>query len=211
MKRFFVFTVLLLGSFSNAAFSHPTSYKGALGVMTWNQPWLSDYWVTYSFRSDMALAARYMCMEMPEGRLEVYMPQFDILAKRWNEKDYQGNIYGYAGIGGAKMNAEKGTSVLGGIEADVESRSLFALGKIELMRPSMGEIFRHYEIKLGVAPYEAEFSEIASWFMIQYQYHPTLLKKQAITPLVRFFYRNVLWETGVSLDGDYQLNLMFHF
>lgn len=210
MKRFLL-SLILMCPFSSTAFSHPTSYKGALGVMSWNQPWLSDYWVTYSFRSDMALAARYMRMEMPGGRFEVYMPQFDILAKRWNEKEFQGNIYGYAGIGGAQIRSEKGSAILGGIEADIESRSLFALGKIELMRPTVGEIFRHYEIKLGVAPYEAEFNEIASWFMVQYQHHPILLKKQAITPLVRFFYRNVLWETGVSLDGDYQLNLMFHF
>lgn len=210
MKIFFVF-LIFINTFSNHLFAHPTSYQGATGVMSWNQPWLSDYWVTYSFRPDMAFAARYMRMEMPEGRMETYLPQYDVLFKRWNEKEYQANIYGYGGLGAAQMKDDKGSAWIGGIEADAESRSLFIMGKAELMRPNIGQKFDRYELKLGIAPYEAEFKELASWLMIQYQYHPALIKKQALTPLARFFYRNVLWETGVSLDGDYQLNLMFHF
>lgn len=193
------------------AWAHPVSYQGAVGVMTWNQPWLSDYWTTYSFRPDMAIAARYMRMEMPEGRFDVYFPQYDLLLKRWNKKEYQANIYAYGGFGGAKINDQKGTASLGGLEVDAESTRLFIMGKAEWMRPTVGSNFDHYEFRLGIAPYEAEFNEIASWFMIQYQYHPSLTKHYALTPMVRFFYKNVLWETGVSLDGDSMLNLMFHF
>ena len=30
---------------SGEAVAHPVSYKHALGVMSWNQPFLSDYWL----------------------------------------------------------------------------------------------------------------------------------------------------------------------
>jgi hypothetical protein len=98
-----------------------------------------------------------------------------------------------------------------GVEADAESRSLFILGKVESMLPARAPDFHHVELRVGAAPYEAEFEELASWLMIQAQYHPALGRDYAVTPLARFFYKNVLWETGVSLDGDWMLNFMFHF
>ena len=209
MIRIFIFVMSMAHTFS--LFAHPTSYKGSFALMTYSQTWLKDYWMTYSFRSDMALAARYMRMEMPEGRMETYLPQLDVLVKRWNEKDFQANIYGYAGAGLMRFASTNGSAILGAVETDVESRKYFALGKVEWMRPSDGPILRQYVLKLGIAPYEAEFNELASWFMIQYQFHSALLRKRALTPLIRLFYRNVLWETGMSLDGDLMVNLMFHF
>ena len=191
--------------------AHPVSYKGALGVMTWSQPWLSDYWVTYSFEPNLAIAARIMRMDMNEGKLKVYLPQADYLVKRWNEKNFQANIYSYIGGGLVTLNGKNGSAGIAGIEADAESRSLFAEVKSEWMRTSFGSSFDHYEIRVGFAPYEAEFNEIASWLMIQYQHHQQLLRQNAVTPLGRFFYRNVLFEVGMSLDGDSMVNLMFHF
>ena len=67
------------------------------------------------------------------------------------------------------------------------------------------------EARIGVAPYEAEFNEIASWLMLQYQYHPMLTRKYALTPLIRLFYKSVLFESAVSTEGDWMLNFMFHF
>ena len=58
---------------------------------------------------------------------------------------------------------------------------------------------------------KAEFNEVASWFMIQYQRHPMLVKEDVVTPLVRLFYKSFLFEGGVSTDGDWMMNFMFHF
>lgn len=91
-----IFLSILFGSVT--AFAHPVSYKGAIGVMTWNQPFLSDYWLTYSLLPNAAIAARSMRMEMPEGTYLVYFPQVDFLAKRWNNPNSQANIYTYGGI-----------------------------------------------------------------------------------------------------------------
>jgi hypothetical protein len=206
-------SLALLGALllATPAQAHPVAYQGATGVMTWNQPFLADHWVTYSFRPDLAIAARSMRMQMDEGDFRLYIPQLDYLVKRWNELESQANIYVYGGFGGSTLNSRTGTAGMFGIEADAESRSLFILGKYEGMLSSLAQDFHHAEFRLGAAPYEAEYDEIAAWFMIQLQYHPALAQGYAITPLARLFYKNVLWEVGSSLDGEWMLNFMFHF
>jgi hypothetical protein len=198
-------------SAATPAFAHPVSYQEAIAVMAWNQPFLTDLWTTYSFRPDMAIAARYMRMEMPEGTMRYALPQYDLLVKRWNEKEYQANIYGFGGFGRTDFRGQIGTAWIGGTEVDAESRTYFISAKAEWMRPNQGPRFDHYEFRVGIAPYEAEFNEIAAWLMLQVQYHPALVRRQVVTPLARFFYKNVLWEIGMSLDGDSMTNLMFHF
>ena len=82
--------------------------------------------------------------------------------------------------------------------------------KAEQMTPTIGSEFSHIEARVGIAPYEAEYNEVASWFMVQAQWHSSLTRHVAVTPLARFYYKSVLWETGVSTDGDWMLNFMFH-
>ena len=210
MKRFAVL-LLLLNVLAFEAEAHPVAFQGALGVMVWNQPFLTDDWITYSFRSDAAIAARLMRFDTPQGRSQFYAPQFDYLVKRWNETESQANIYVYGSYGAIRFQDQTSGAGLGGLEADVESRKYFGSLKFEKMWTHLGPDFYHAEARLGVAPYEAEFNEIASWLMLQYQYNPTLLKKVSVTPLVRLFYKSLLLETGVSTDGDWMINFMFHF
>jgi hypothetical protein len=203
---------LAIGFAASAAQAHPVSYQGATGIMTWNQPFMSDHWITYSFRPDMAIAGRFMRMNMEGGEEFNYSGlQLDYLLKRWNGHDYQANVYLYGGGGFAHFDDDNGGAYFGGFEADAEDRKYFALIKAEYMKPTIGEEFGHVEARLGVAPYEAEYDEMASWFMVQAQWHPTLAKEFVLTPLARMFYKSFLLETGVSLDGDWMMNFMFHF
>src|SRR6185369_132339 len=115
------------------SWGHPVTYKDNVAVMSWNQPFLYDLWVTYSFRSDMALAARVMRMDMPEGNTFFYAPQFDWLVKRWNGDDFQANIYTYGAFGGVNFNGRNGIGGLAGIEADAETRRWYVMSKWESM------------------------------------------------------------------------------
>lgn len=204
-----IFSLSLL--FCAQVYAHPVSYKDAVGVMTWNQPFMSDHWVTYSFQPNMAIAGRFMRMEMPDGRLKYSGLQLDYLLKRWNGDDHQANIYVYGGAGSVDFSGKNGAGYFGGFEADVENRKYFALIKAESMQTDIADDFNHVEGRLGIAPYEAQYNEMATWFMVQAQWHPTLRKKFVVTPLARIFYRSFLVESGVSLDGDWMMNFMFHF
>ncbi|MGZ6469372.1 MAG: hypothetical protein ACXWQJ_18870, partial [Bdellovibrionota bacterium] len=141
-------------------------------------------------------------------------PQLDYLVKRWNEEHLQANIYAYGSYGVATMDSKNAKGAgLAGVETDAESRKYYASAKYEKMWGGKGAGRDFYQAsgRIGIAPYEAEFNEIASWLMIQYQYHPLAVKDHSVTPLVRLFYKSVMVEAGVSTSADWMLNLMFHF
>lgn len=208
MKYIIYLTVML-----NAAvtLAHPVSFKDATAVMTWNQSFMTDNWITYSFHPRMAVAARTMRLEMPEGRMDYYAPQFDFLVKRWNETNSQANIYIYGSYGVANFLNQTDRAFQLGMEVDAESRKHYISVQYDKMWTPIGPDMDIIKARVGIAPYEAEFNEVASWFMIQYQRHPLLLKENVVTPLVRIFYKSFLFEGGVSTDGDWMTNFMFHF
>jgi hypothetical protein len=211
MRTLLPLVMLILILSSRRVGAHPVAYQGAFGVMSWNQTFMTDEWLTYSFKPYAAAAGRAMRFDTTDGRVQFFAPQLDLLVKRWNGTDSQSNIYAYGAFGSMNFRDSNAGAGLAGVEADSESRKLFAMLKYEKMWSSLGPDFYNVQARVGLAPYEAEFSEIASWFMIQYQYHPMLTTKYAVTPLVRVFYKNFLFEAGSSFDGDWMTNFMFHF
>jgi hypothetical protein len=214
MPRRVVFMALLLGAFIvSHASAHPVSYQGALSVMTWNQPYMTDLWTTYSYRWNAALAARYMRMDMEDGsEMKIYLPQADFLLYRKNGRNYQANLYAYGGYGKETMAGESDGVGLLGIEADAENRKYYSAVGFQSILPGLGPNIYQTTARLGVAAYEAEFNELGTWLIAQYQANPQLSLRQDLTPLVRLMYRNVLAEAGVGVThGDWLLNFMVHF
>ena len=85
--------------------------------------------------------------------------------------------------------------------------------------------------RLGMAPYVGGMDELQTWLIVQldarppyyyrseaepldlvaarsYALPPNLLE---VTPLMRFFYKNVLWEMGASIRGQFFTSLMLHY
>lgn len=210
MKRLLCF---LIGAifWPGTIMAHPVIYKDGVALMTWNQPFLNDVWAAYSFRSDMAGVARAMRMKMPKGDAVSGLAQFDYLLQRWNGKGYQANIFPYAAVGGARLNRHAGVAGLLGLEADAESRRWYVSGRWESMFADRLPDFHQGTGRVGIAPYEAEFDQIATWLMVQGEWHPGLTRKWTVTPLLRLFYKQFLIEGGVSIHGDWMANAMVHF
>lgn len=210
--RFFRYAFIALVSLSAGnVYAHPTSYKGGISVMTWNQPFLNDTMLTYTFLRNAAIAARHMKMDMPGDEMQVHMGQLNLLAKRWNNKAYQANIYLFGGVGAQEFQGNKGFATMPGIEADIEDRRLYLSGKFQALLPKFGPNVYQTQVRTGIAAYEAEFDEISAWLIGSFQWEPQLVRQVIVTPMARFFYKNVLWEVGSSIKGDWMLNFMFHF
>ncbi|MBY0385899.1 hypothetical protein K2X05_12140 [bacterium] len=58
MRYILCLTIVL--SYS-VAFAHPVAFKNSTAVMTWNQSFMTDNWISYSFQSNMALTAQITC------------------------------------------------------------------------------------------------------------------------------------------------------
>jgi hypothetical protein len=201
--------VLLMTS---SSFAMSVSWEGSTAVMTNNQPFLTDWLVAYSFRSDMAIAARYMNMTMRDStKMQLYAPQFDYLVRRWNDPFFQANIYASAGFGAEESQGLTSAVSITTLEADIESRVLYAATKFQANIVGRGPDIYQSELRLGVAPYKADYEDLASWLIVSLQSNPQLIRTFSVTPMVRLFYKSVLVEIGASAEGDWMFNSMIHF
>lgn len=179
--------------------------------MIWNQPFLNDVLITYSFARQMAIAARFQRMTLPTGDMYMYVPQLNFLVHRWNFDNAQANIYAYGGFGANHFANNTSWSGLAGTELDAENRRLYISGKFQTFFLKDNEQIYQSQLRVGVAPYLSEFDELSSWFILSVQHEPQLVREWIITPMARFYYKNVLWEFGSSFKGDWMLNFMVHF
>lgn len=177
----------------------------------WNQSFLNDVLVTYSFARQVAFAGRFQRMTLPSGEMYMYVPQIDFLIHYWNFDSARANIYTYGGFGANHFANDTSWAGLVGVEADAESRRLYISGKTQTFFLKNDQRIYQSQLRLGIAPYLSEFNELSSWLIVSVQHEPQLIREWIVTPMVRFYYKNVLWEMGSSFKGDWMLNFMIHF
>ena len=122
------------------------------------------------------------------------------------------------------------------LSADWESRKIYTAGKIAFMGrvKNFTGLEGDFNYRIGFAPYVAGMDALQTWFVVMFQasgFGTTTKKYQknsfydvtfetshyalgfnwGITPLLRFFYKNVLWEIGSNLQNDFYLTLMVHY
>lgn len=204
--------VCLTGLIVPQAFSHPVAFKGAWSFMAFSQKDMLDWQLLYSFERNLSLGVDFIhdTMEGPERYFLI--PRISWLVLRWNEKESQANIYVYAGAGVGKRELDYRTAGEGAIEADWESQKYYVSGKATVVAAKDFETLDVYQFRAGFAPYVGNFDELHSWLIGQVQYIPSSLEESVrVGPVMRFFYRNALWEVGVSARGSWNLNFMVHF
>ncbi len=204
--------ILLLGLFTSVAFAHPVAFQGALGVMAYHAPDMVDWQVAYTVHPKFALGIDYYRDAMEADTKTYYIPRVNFLAHRWNGHDFQANIYLYGGYGVAHAKGSDRGALLVGGEADYETRKVYFSGRATSLFARDLNNSTLYQLRAGIAPYVGDFEGLNSWLILQAQYFPNALQeKLRVGPLLRFFYRNVLWEAGVSSQGTWLFNFMVHF
>lgn len=172
-------------------------------------PDYSNNYVMYSFSNRFALGVDHWRFSQGDQNNEMGLLKLNHLLWRYNGDDSQANVYLHGGVGIEDQEFdEKRTrgSYLYGAEADWETRSLYTSVK-------------HYQFqdiavsqaRIGFSPNKAAFENLQTWFMLQAMHINDVNETVMLTPLVRFFYQNVLWEMGSSTRGDWMLNLMIHY
>ncbi len=210
-----------LGLFRGAAFAvllfatapadaKPISYVGGTMVMVENDETGHTANLDYTF-SPRAAAALYLKRETHGDEFTTVGPQMNLLVKRWNMPDGQGNIFAMTGAGtwiaGGTAHFAAWTTIL----ADYETRRIFTSYEARLMYAQGIEKSVWQRARIGVAPYLANYDELNTWLMIQVDHHPDKTRATAVTPLVRLFYKTYLVEGGVSTRGTVMFNLVHQF
>ena len=206
MKTLITFFVLFL---SFESFAHPVIYKNGWALSSSNMPDYSNNYIMYSFSNRFAVGVDHWRFTKDDQNNEIGLLKLNHLLWRHNGEDSQANIYLHGGFGIEDQEWDqkqtRGNYLLG-VEGDWETRILYTS-------------FKYYQFKdtsvtqgrIGFSPAIADFNSLQTWFMVQGMVIDGLDETVMITPMLRFFYQNVLWEVGSSTRGDWMLNLMVHY
>lgn len=205
MKKLITLLILL----SSAAYAHPVIYQGGWALSSSNMPDYSNNYVMYSYTNRNAVGVDHWRFTQDDKNNEIGLLKLNHLLWRHNGEDSQANIYLHGGLGIEDQEFEtkrtRGTYMYGA-EADWETRSLYTSAKhYQFQDIAMSQA------RIGFSPVKAPFENLQTWFMLQAMHINNVNETVMITPLVRFFYQNVLWEMGSSTRGDWMLNLMVHY
>jgi hypothetical protein len=184
-----------------SAYANPVSFKGGYGVMpAYNKDWF-DVQLNYSVTNRYAVGASSYYREGKDSTATFGIGQFNYLIKRWNELDSQANVNASVGFGGRHDTLkDDSVAVYGALEADYETRRIYAQLSAETLQSGNGVHFSRYRVRWGVAPYKADFDALNTWIVMQVDTMPEMEDSVRVTPMVRLFYNNLVLEMGASLD-----------
>lgn len=205
MKYLILFTFL----FSIKTFAHPVIYGGGWVYQGSFMPAMNMLRLGYSVTSRYSLVANGTHFKNNDNYQD-YSFGVNFLAKRWLQQDSQGNLY--LGAHGGYYEDDKGDGEVGSLMAmgDWESRKHYIVARTKSYFYD-GKEELDYMFRYGFAPYVAGMDIMQSWLILQAYYFKEQSREVIITPLMRFFYKNVLWEVGYSTRGQSYLTLMVHY
>lgn len=205
-----LFTFVL---YNQSVEAHPVSFEGAWGLVSSATAKKSDFQAIYSFSPRFALAGYYL----QERGSEFLIPRAHFLLKRWNNLESQGNLYLLIGSGQEIYRSSSASARVYELSGDWESRKYYTTLSYSRMdrdlreNPNWSEIsIQSYQGRLGFAPYLGDYKDLSTWFILQADLR-TDESETSLTPLLRFYYRNVLWEMGSSFRGSWLFNFMIHY
>lgn len=191
------------------AWAHPVIYKGGWIYQGSFMPQMNEMKVGYTFDPRFAVMAKSQSFEMNDNYRD-YTIGLNFLAKRWLEHDSQGNLYLGAHAGQYKDDNGEGFSGHAFMMADWEDREDYVLFRSRRFYYDDDQT-QDYLARYGFVPYVAGMDELQTWMILQAYYYKEQSKEVMITPMMRFFYKNVLWEIGSSTKGDSFVTLMVHY
>lgn len=157
-------------------------------------------------------------------RRDISYLQVNYLVKRWNMPSAQANLFSWAGAGTARSTDNGGITwrrdavFRYGAQGDYETRRFYSSFKIDGYR-SAAFANQISTLQLGVAPYEHDYEDLATWFLIQFRHYTGGIrdmtdsnsKKLEQTALLRLFKGPVWVELGISRERHSQFMIMYNF
>ena len=204
--------VAMIASISVAT-AHPVAFEGATQITGSYMGPMSTFEAYHSYDEKVAFGLNAEMLKVTEGDRLLLGLQHNWLAKRWNLKNAQGNLYAGAGGGyGWIKDKTSDASPYGrvAIQADFETLWIYTALKSSL---NVGADFTHAEntLSIGFAPYAHDYNRIATWFIVDFSYVSEMDDHVRIIPKIRLFKSTWFIEAGVSLDGDPLISCMIHF
>lgn len=202
-------TTLLLTAGASA---HPVIFKGGTVFESEQNTHKQHLGLSYTFHPKTALAFDYL--KFNDIKTEYYFTKVNYRLWRANEVESQANIYLSAGAGQRRVDDTLTNAAVAQIHADWEDRDYYISAFQKYIHADKMDSEANLDpiwqsrARVGLAPFRGDFNDVNVWFIAQFDKMNG--EHWETTPLMRTYYKNILWEVGASLNGSYQLNLMFH-
>ena len=206
--------LLLIVSATLQVHARPVSYPGGWTVSTFNDADRYSGFLHYSPTAFYSIG--YHVEYWREQDYQIHAFHVNNLLRRWNGEASQGNFYLKSGIGFAHSDEgdfDNRTELAAytGIATDWETRKVFISYTNRITDAgNIADNFRQ-TVKLGFAPYVAEYGNWHTWLMMEVRHSPEADDQLVATPIVRLFKGANLYEAGVSDQGDVQVNFVHRF
>jgi hypothetical protein len=188
--------------------ARPVSFVDGWSIMNENRANQSELMTAYTFDRNFALGLHISTFQRDDTRDTFYSPVVSYLALRLNEDRRQTNIYFTAGAGRLCPLGDPDESIganLFAFDLDSETRTMYGAIRHEITKAKGGPIFMYSRARLGFSPYTANVGGLHTWVLIQVDYDKWKGQTE-MTPMLRFFFQNMLWEMGSSMKGHFQFN-----
>ncbi len=207
------FIILSFLTFSENLKAHPVSFEGGSAIMSEMSPVNQELSFVYSPKWYLGTG---LVFDRNTENWNLTSLHLALLAKRWNLPEAQGNLYFFGGPGFSQLkqkpNNKKNFFYRMGVQADFETRRIHIAARLTENRlfSENKKIYNRLDLTTGFAPYLANFDELNSWVLFRLRTNVHFHKPLAIV-IVRFFYKNFLWELGQDFRGNSHLNFMVRF
>lgn len=194
------------------AWSHPVSFKDSIGIMGSHAPMMSHNQINYSFKHWFATGVHHIRSMDVQNRSATFASG-NFLLKRWNGESFQANLYANIGIGESNLSGKSDAAGFGLLQFDIEDRKYYFLAKHLGLVTDRQTDFYQTVVRAGIAPYEDPFDGLHSWIILEWQEFNirNVREMSDLTPFLRVFYRNLLFEIGQSFNGVTRFNYIVHF
>lgn len=206
--------LLVLSMMAQPVWCRPVSYPGGITADLNNNGDEHSLLLHYSPSAKYSLGVRSEYRRSNEYALVAI--QLNNLIKRWNKKDSQMNLYIKSGVGFAdrnssRFNDDSSMAVFSGVAGDWESRQLFVGYENRFLEAGDVDNFFMQKVRLGIAPYIADYGELHTWFMLEVEHKPEHADNFTVTPVLRFFKDVHRVELGISNHRDALFNWVVRF
>jgi hypothetical protein len=204
-----LFTGIAISIPSLPATARPISYPDGWSAMTMNDGDSNSINLQYSPTATYSVG--YTGEYLRNDNAKLHVAQINLLLKRWNNPDSQGNFYMESGVGIMDSKKHITPAAFTGITTDWEDRRFLVSYRNRIMAgQDVTEDFTQWG-RVGIAPYIGDYGDLHTWMMVELRHSPENKDPVTATPLIRLFKDTNMIEMGVSNQGKITFNFMKQF
>ena len=184
--------------------AHPVIFKNGKVFWLTQNPNFNDIRFGVSKSSNWLIGGRFL--EDRKFNETFALINNNFLAKRWNNRNSQANLYLLSSVGLNTKNSKSMGTV--GLHMDWEDRRFMVMEMLEYYSHSSALVSN---TRFAYSPYIADFSKTSTWLIAHYRIEYSNDKySYMFFPVVRLFKKNYLFEIGFNRGNSF-LSFMTHF